>query len=58
MRQSLLSLCQVRSRLLKVTYDLDGLAVLRGEGGEVTKDLAGLQLLLEHVTEPKLKISN
>jgi hypothetical protein len=38
-----------------MTYNLDGLAVLRGEGGEVPKDLAGLQLLLEHVTEPKFK---
>ncbi len=38
-----------------MTYNLDGLAVFRGEGGEVTKDLSGLQLLLEHVTEPKFK---
>ena len=36
-----------------LTYDLDGLAVLDGEAGKVAKELGSLQLVVEHVSEPK-----
>jgi hypothetical protein len=37
---------------MMLTYDLDGLAVLGGETGKVSKNKASLQLLVEHVPEP------